>query len=72
MNFLPFQLLKRYVVIFFLRLKHFLTSKEDKEFYELVTYLKNNVPSYVDPQVIDNYVKEQNNRASYQNQAQQV
>lgn len=47
------------------------SQKEDKEFFELATYLKSNVPSYIDTQVIDNYVKEQNNRASNQNQAQQ-
>lgn len=35
------------------------TQKEDKECFELLTYLKSNAPSYIDTAVIDNYVKQQ-------------
>lgn len=35
-------------------------GQEDKECFELITYLKSNAPSYIDPTVIDSYVKQQN------------
>jgi hypothetical protein len=42
--------------------------QEDKECFELVSYLKSNAPSYIDTAVIDAYVKQQTSNTSDQSQ----